>query len=232
MEAVMEHTSITSTKKYTYIPRDQVNIASIALFVATNWRNKPEFSGLYLSQINADGFISLAQRLLDNISKKRHLVGNYSQQAKQMHSFTYEIRQNSTVLKNYLFEEFKNQAVKHYANFGFIHKNMTYALPRDYDNMVQALRTICDKINFSGYSFLVSKIYGKFYWEATRDKFQIDWNTSRQQAADLATLTKLINDDLVVVKKILILLRRRIKDDYSPNHESMYRSIGLLKESF
>lgn len=232
MNTPIEETSTKPVKRYVTIPNDQVNTASVALFVATNWRDKPEFNSLNLSQISAADFVILAQRLSDNISQKRNLVGNYSQHTKQMREFAAEISENGKVLKSYLFEKFKKQATEHYTNFGFIHKNTAYILPRDYDNMAQVLRTICDKINSSTYAFIVSKTYGKTYWEDTRDKFQIDWNTSRQQAADLATLTKLINDDLVTVKKILTLLRRRIKDDYSPNHESVYRSIGLLKESF
>lgn len=232
MDNSTEKTSPKLAKRYITIPQDQVNVASVALFVATNWRDKPAFAQLHLSQITATDFVALAQRLSDNVSQKRHLIGNYSQHTKQVRDLAAEIKQNGKVLKDYLFEQFKKQALEHYTSFGFVHKAKAYTLPNDYDNMAQALRTICDKINLPAYSFLQTKTYGKLYWETTRDKFQTDWNTSRQQATDLAALTKLINDDFLFIKKILTLLRRRIKDDFSPDHEAAYRNIGLLKESF
>lgn len=232
MENLAEKISKNLPKRYITIPTDQVNVASVALFVATNWRDKPEFANLYLSQTTAANFVILSQRLSDNVSQKRHLIGNYSQHTKQVRDLAAEINQNGKVLKDYLFEQFKKQAAEHYTSFGFVHSQKGYTFPQDYDNMAQSLRTICDKINSPAYTFLQTKTYGKLYWETTRDKFQKDWNTSRQQASDLATLTKLINDDFLAVKKILTLLRRRIKDDFAPAHESAYRSIGLLKESF
>lgn len=232
MDVSPQTSSIKLAKRYISIPSDQVNVASVALFVAINWRDKAEFANVQLSQTTAANFVLLAQRLSDNISKKRNLMGNYSQHTQQVGALSAEINQNGKVLKDYLFEQFKKQAVTHYTSFGFIHRNNGYRLPNDHDNIAQALRTICDKINSVPYSFLQNKTYGQLYWENMRDKFQTDWNASRQQATELATLTQLISDDLVAVKKILTLLRRRIKDDFAPNHEAAYRSIGLLKESF
>ena len=232
MENPEEKITNTVAKKNITLPRDQVNTASVALFVATNWQNKAEFSNLRLSQITPAEFFTLSKRLSDNISRKRDIIGTYSQHTKEVRKAAADINQNSKILKSYLFEELKKQAKEHYASFGFTRKGTSFVMPKDYDNLAQTLRTICDKINLPAYSFLQQKTYGKLYWETTRDKFQIDWNASRQQAADLAALTQLIKDDMEAVKKILLLLRRRIKDDFAPNHPAAYRSIGLLKESF
>ncbi len=219
-------------KKYTTLPTDQVNMASAAVFVAANWQNKAEFANLSLSQITPADFVILATRLSDNISKKRDILGNYSQQTKAVRDLFADINQNSKVLKGYLFEEYKTKAKDHYSAFGFARKGTSFVMPNDYDNVAQTLRTICDKINSPAYNFLQNKTYGKTYWETNRDTFQTSWTSSRQQASNLTSLTKLINDDFTAVKKIMTLLRRRIKDDFSPNHEAAYRSIGMLKESF
>jgi len=232
MENQTEKNIVSVAKKYTTLPLDQVNLASVAVFVANNWVNKPEFANLVLSQTTAADFVITAQRLFDNISRKRDILGTYSQQTKNVKAQSLVIKENGKVLKDYLFEEFKAKSKDHYTTFGFVHKKNGYILPADYDNLAQVLRTICDKINSPAYAFLQNKTYGKTYWETTRDDFQTGWNTSRQQVSDLASLTATIKDDFATVKKILTLLRRRIKDDFAPNHEAMYRTIGMLKESF
>lgn len=232
MENPEEKTPNVVAKKYLTLPNDQINVASVALFVATNWQNKPEFANLRLTQITPADFITLATRLSENVSRKRDLIGTYSQHTKEVRKAAADITQNSKILKGYLFEEFKKEAKEHYASFGFARIGNSYAMPRDYDNLAQTLRTICDKINSPAYGFLQNKTYGRQYWETTRDTFQTNWNSSRQQAADLTSLTQKIKEDLEAVKKILVLLRRRIKDDFAPDHNAAYRSIGLLKESF
>lgn len=228
---VVEKASATTKKSYT-LPTDQTNTAAIATTVGGNWVNRPEFADLVLKQITAANFLVLATRLSNNISQKRAFIKQYGMHTKSVLALSKEIKENGQVLKGYLFETHKKTAIQHYTMFGFIHKGKGYSLPLDYDNLLQSLRTICDQINTPSYAFLVDKTYGKDYWELTRDRFATDWTASRTYISDLAALTQAIATDYAEVRKILSLLRRRIKDDYAPQHESHLRMIGFLKESF
>lgn len=223
---------IAPAKKSYTLPTDQVNTAAISVTVANNWVNRPEFADLVLKQITAADFLALSTRLATNISQKRTFIKQYSMHTKSVLVLSKEIKENGQVLKGYLFETFKKDAIQYYTMFGYTHKNKSYSLPTDYDNLLQSVRTICDQINTPTYAFLVSKTYGKAYWETTRDRFTTDWTASRTYISDLAALTQAIATDYAEVRKILTLLRRRVKDDYAPQHESHLRMIGFLKESF
>ncbi len=208
----VEEVKETKSSKKASIPRNEVDLVSLAKRVATYWSG----SSHKLSWITAEEFSNNITAFEQALNTQTTTKAGRSPMAAQISILNKEINKNIEHIKYYLIEKYgKRVATSYYAKFGIVKNSNTYKLPIDQEYKVKALQELLKGLESEG---LEDRVYGKTYWTEVYNSYNsLVANTSTnisQVSAQIMTKYKHKINIKKVLSSLLFLIRANNPDTY------------------
>ncbi len=219
----------TPTKKAAKgnVPRKDQDLGDTAKAVSTKWSTETWLTLQYTTQSAFDGRVT---DFLKDIADKLTESGDRSPIAQQFINLDKDISKGAKNVKAYIADKFSAEdAHAYYAQFGFVHRNHSWEIPRDHNARLAALNLMVAAIAANGFG---SKTYGTTFWTDIRDKYDTAITSAGTADADISGL---VGDKILArkhIRKVLNSLVSVIKGNYPEDYKQILRTFGFQKEKY
>ena len=221
--------SPTTSRTVISLPASQINLASVARYVAEQWANK--FSSFTTTFLTLTELQSIGTRFHQAVSTKSALLGKRKILTKELNVLCSAMDKNTTILKSYLKEEFGTELAKsYYTSFGLSTDSKKSILPSDRDKRILALQNIVNAM--TTHTALGSRKYGLLYWTEQLNTLQTQWQTAKQTDSELSALTETIRTDYPILRLYLTKIKQQIKLNNGSTYKQSWRDWGFQTEKY
>jgi hypothetical protein len=211
------------------IPTDFLNTAEVGITSGTSWDNKH-------ASFNP-GFITQADYLAHHTSMRATILAQIAtndarnQVVLNLKTVNALISKHTKFIKNYLTEEYYNDAKTYYTGYGIITIGRAYSIPTDNDHRMRSLDTLVTELSKPN-NILADKKFGLAFWEDLRDQHRANWTSLKTYDGDRS----MNSDALKLAKKQALSyqsrLRASIKIMYPTNYKAVLRDFGFQSEKY
>lgn len=210
-------------------PTDLLNVAQLGITSGTAWADKyPTMTAMFITQQD------YLQHHLDMRTTALAQIANNdarNQTIAALKGINTTINTHTKFLKNYLLEEFADQAKNYYTGYGMVLDNKSYRIAIDNDRRMSALDTLIAELQKAN-NPLANKKYGLAFWIALRDGHRFHWtnlkNYDGNRSMNSDSLTQAKKEALGLQSK----LRSLLKINYSSNYKAVWRDFGFQNEKY
>jgi hypothetical protein len=212
-------------------PGDYLNRAALARNVAKKWGEVfPNYTVRFCTQANllvlADNFYAKA------LANSEH-DGNKKQNSDALRMINKKITQSIARLKEYIRDEYGEDAAANYALYGLEKgKGTNYTFPTDNDRRAQRLIILLQKMGEAN-NPLASKKQGLAYWTETISSHSTLWEASKSMKSTKSELSQACKAYHKEVGDLLAKLHKQISIDFDKSEvATTRRSFGFLTETY
>jgi hypothetical protein len=210
-------------------PTDFLNVAETGITSGNAWDSKyPQFN---------PGFITQAAYLAHHTTMRNTILAQIatndarSQVVLNLKTVNALITKHTKFIKNYLTEEYDNDAKTYYTGYGIITIGRAYSIPTDNDHRMRSLDTLIAELSKPN-NVLANKKFGLAFWEDLRDQHRTNWTSLKMYDGDRS----MNSNALKIAKKEALSyqsrLRASIKIMYPTNYKPIFRDFGFQSEKY
>lgn len=211
------------------IPTDFLNVAELGITSGNAWGSKyPNFVA---------GFITKADYLAHHITMRDTILSQIatndarSQVVLNLKTVNALISKHTKFIKNYLTEEYSDDAKTYYTGYGIAVIGRAYSIPTDNDHRMRSLDTLVAEMSKAN-NILANKKFGLVFWEDLRNQHRTNWTKLKIYDGDRS----MNSNTLKIAKKEALSyqsrLRASIKIMYPTNYKSIFRDFGFQSEKY
>jgi len=225
----------TKQPKTRNVPRSDKAFSEVFDLAVAEWGLRPQLTLEWTSQPAA---LALGTRLREGLRTARAADDAISPQASRLAELDLLIDGSKKegklkYVKKALALQYdeENDGRPYYGEFGIEKIGSTYTLPYDRAERAEALRKLAKAVADPKHGVAAGK-YGKDYWKAIADEYNVLQPQAAKATGDRATEVSgknVYRDDAEAIFLSLLLL---IEANYPKTYQAERRKFGVLKESF
>lgn len=218
--------SIAKKNTRSNTPKDDINLAAVAVRVARKWADYPQITLIMYNQADflskANEFNTLVQQRVVEQQTRPGLTRT----TKQLEA---EIKFGLQIVRGYLLEKYKDlkKAKSYYADFGLEHKGKLWEYPKDQQHILSALTTTQTGIVTHGFN---SKDFGTAFWTDLATNYADAIQTAITNDGSSSTTVFQKENLKKEIKAIMVALRGVIRGNYGTGANAILRDLGFQKE--
>lgn len=211
-------------------PTDYINRAALAVNVATKWGSSyPTYNVNFTTQTN---FLTKAQALQAKSTQNATHDAVKKDNTNALKEVRKQIRANTTRLKNYIKDEYEENADAMYSAYGLEKIKNNFIFPTDGDRLSQRLSMLLVKLQEPN-NPIANRKQGLTYWQNLITEHDTLWAASKNMKMDKSNLVIECRDLHKEIGDILSRLYRQIALDYPRDQVALIRrNFGYLNETY
>jgi len=216
----------SSPNKTGYIPRAELDIASLAELAADEWLQRPELTLVYTTSA---AFRQLATNYTASLGATDHTGDALSPDVERLSMLDEEIDEHASIVRSMLAVKYarQNKGRAFYSEFGFDNRG---SLPRNRTERIKGLKKLVAAL--TAHSFDPAAEFGAAYWQPIATEYTaLVTKTDKARgtrSTSVAGKNTLRDDVEQVLRSVLRLIEANYPDE---NHaEAQRRKFGFLKE--
>lgn len=212
--------------KTSHVPTKDLDMASVAETVAAKWIATPALTLLWkTSDVFQQEAAAYSKSLKDRVeagTDRPNVTG-------RLKVLDKELDKGVKFIRNYLSEDFDDQAIAQYSKYGIEKVGSTYCLPKDRNKRVPALELLLKGIKDGGYN---SRKYGKTYFEGRITEYKTLFALAGTTDGNVSEKVGEKNEQKENIRLVLSSLIFILKGNYPKTYASVLRGWGFQKEKY
>ena len=209
------------------IPRADLDFLNVAKGVVTKWLASPEITLVWMK---AGDFKTLVTNYETYLKAKINAASTRPEQSNILKNLNKEIDEKEEEVKGYCIGKWgPKNASSYYPQFGMVHDNHSWNLPRDNNDKSEALDVMISGIATHGFG---ANTYGTAYWTDIKARFDDALTSSTSIDSNVSANVGQKNIYKKQVNKVEASLRYVLRGNYPDEYQQVYRTWGWQKEDY
>jgi len=218
---------VKNVKRTSNNPTKDSDVGTLGLSVAGQWKAKPQFTLLWITQPQYEEVVT---KYNDTLNLRKSTGGGRKEITKKLSVYDKDIDEAIAGIKGYLVYKYeKKNAPSYYPQFGIGHVGSLYILPRDRNKRKDAFPLILDAVVKHGFG---DEKYGTGFWQTTAENYVALMDQASKVDGTVSNKVSSKNELRKTIVKTHNALIYLLRANYPDTYKSVIREWGFQKEKY